>query len=82
MANNKRVIIEIHTEKLINDLELRTFVDFVVANAYNKEAYKAEQPMEVIAFRGDKEHEKIHRLIQRAQRKLRLKEKSNGETIE
>jgi hypothetical protein len=77
MADNKRVVIEIHTEKTINDRELRAFANFIVANAFNKLAYESTEPMEMIAYRKDKQDDKIHRLIQRAQRKLRLKEKTD-----
>ena len=77
MANNKRVIIEIHTEKTINDLELRAFADFIVANAFNKEAYKSAEPMEVVAYRKDKKDEKVRRLLERV-KKVQLKEKADG----
>ena len=76
MADNKRVIIEIHTEKMINDRELRAFADFIVANAFNAEAYKSDEPMEMITYRKDRKDERISRLIQRAQKRLNLKEKT------
>lgn len=76
MADHKRVVIEIHTEKTINDRELRAFADFVVANAFNRQAYESAEPMEVIAYRKDRKDERISRLIQRAQKRLNLKEKA------